>query len=271
MNYRFWWAVLFVGLMIAFVPGFFWAGAELFNESAGVASDVVGEAYDDVAGNEPVSHGRERIVEIMVGFEVNDDYHGWGQWLASYHQLPEITGAVYAARMIGREERTTLTPAGLRAQLRLNWDPLRRVADGEPNSRVCRNFVNQTGQRLRSTGCMVWTGIRVRVGERSTHLCVDLHEATEGHNILGTVQDGLHWVHWNDWHLSDGDRPASHACTALTNNGDPLDTTRAPYYRPGESEPTGWLSIRFVGARPDDLVRTPRDEGFGTPTFPQPH
>jgi hypothetical protein len=265
------WAVLFIGLAIWLVPSFFWMAYGLFNEAAATTSEIVGEGYDAVTGNEPVSHGAEHIGEVIVGFEVNDASRGWGQWVESPHQLPEITGSVFASRMVDGEERSTLPAAGLRSQLRLNWTPLRPVADDEPDSRVCRNFVDQEGRRLRSTGCMEWTSLRVRIGERSTHLCVDLHEASEGHNILGTVQDVAHWVHWNDWHLSDGDVPVAANCVALRPSGYPYDAYRVALHRPGESIPMGWLSVRFVGARPADMIRTPVDIGFGTPTFPQPN
>ncbi len=265
-DWRLFWALLFVGPAIYYVPEFFEAGGDTVNELAGPASETIGEAYDSVVGNEPVSHGREHIAQLAIGFEVNDAYREWGQWLESRHQLPEITGSAFAARMIDGEERTTLPAAGLRSQLRLDWTPFRSVADDEPNSRLCRNFVDQRGRRLRSTGCMVWTGIRIRVGERSTHVCVDLHEASEGWNILGTVQDGLHWIHWDDWHLSDGDIPVSAACVALSPAGYPRDSGRVAMYRPGEDVPTGWLTIRFAGVQSEDLP-PPGTGGWTTGAF----
>lgn len=227
MNYRFWWALLFVGLAIWFVPAFFWMAGDLFNEAAATTSDVVGESYDSVTDAPEPYAGPTHIVEVTVTFDVNPNYHGWGQLLASYHQLPEISGRVFAARMLPGQERVTLQDAGLLAQLRLNW---------------------------RSSTRMEWTDVRVRAPEyyapnsqSDWWLCVDLHEASEGHNILGAIQDGLHFIHWNDWHLSDGDQPVAAECVRLDNNSFPYDYTRRALYRPGETVPTGWLTVRFEG------------------------
>ncbi len=226
VNYRLWWAVLFVCLAIWLVPTFFWMAGGLFNEVAATTSDVVGESYDVVTDAQEPYAGPTHIVEVTVTFDVNPGYHGWGQLLASYHQLPEISGRVFAARMLPDEERVTLQDAGLLSQLRLNW---------------------------RSSTRMEWTDVRVRapqyhlpIGGRSGWwLCVDLHEASEGHNILGGIQDGLHFVHAD---LSTGDQAVAAECVRLDNNSFPYDYTRRAMYRPGETVPAGWLTVRYEGS-----------------------
>lgn len=245
MNWKMFWAFLIVGLLLWFVPEAF----EVAGDAVAEASDPVYDATSEAAG-EVYGLGREvvtglpppppgysgplHLAEVRVTFDVNAAYHNWGQLLASYHQLPEITGRVYAARIV-RDERgrarvaEELPDAGLLSQVRLNW---------------------------RSSVRMRWTDVRVRtpdihlpIGGRSGwHLCVDLHEATEGHNILGGIQDALHFIHWEGWSLSEGDVPvAGGECVELDNNSYPYDYDRQALTRANETVPTGWLTVRFEG------------------------
>lgn len=184
----------------------------------------------------PASHGATHTVEVTVTFDVNRGYHGWGQLLRSYHQLPEIEGRVYAARIVnGRVESLLPSDTSLLAQRRLNW---------------------------RSTARMEWTDVRATVGEESTHLCVELAEVTEGHNILGHIDDALHFVPWvdADGHLTSGDAPvASGECvelrhrTRIDRDGSrhrdiaPYDFPATRMRRPGETAHTGTLTVRWEG------------------------
>lgn len=248
-NWKIFWAVLIVGLLLWFAPEAFVIAGDTANEVADPVMDTTVEVADEtyVLGRDVVTEvvtgeappppgygGPLHLNEVRVTFDVNPAYHNWGQILASYHQLPEITGRVYAARIV-RDSRgraviaEELPDAGLLSQVRLNW---------------------HTGTRMR------WNNVRVRtpeyhlpIGARTGwHLCVDLHEATEGHNILGGIQDALHFVHWDDWHLSTGNVPvAGGECVELDNNSWAYDYNRQALTRPGETEPTGWLTVRFEG------------------------
>lgn len=228
----FWIVVLIVGLAF-FAPGVLatiaYAGWSVMSSTADAASEVASDTYRAGRGvvterTEPgsVSHGATRTVEVTVTFDVNRRYHGWGQLLRSPNQLPEIEGRVYAARIVnGRVESLLPSDTSLLAQRRLNW---------------------------RSAARMEWTDVRATVGERSTHLCVDLYEVTEGHNILGHIDDALHLIHWDDAHLTSGDSPVAHGeCVELDRNHFPYDFPATRMTRPGEDEHTGTLSVRWEG------------------------
>ena len=137
--------------------------------------------------------------------------------------------------MNGRVESLLPSDTSLLAQRRLNW---------------------------RSTARMEWTDVPAIVGEDSTHLCVELNEVTEGHNILGHLDDALHLIHWDDWHLTSGDAPvASGECVELRHRTRiDMDGSRhhdiamydfpaTPMRRSGESDHTGTLSVRWEGPR----------------------
>lgn len=208
----------------------------LFGAGSSVVKSAYGTGHEMATGRPPpstISHGREMEVTVNVTFDVNPRYRGWGQLLRSPHQLPEVTGRVYAARIVnGRVESLLPSETSLLAQRRLNWSSATR---------------------------MEWTRVHARVGERSTHLCVELTEATEGWNFLGTIDDALHLIHWDDAHLTSGDSPvASGSCVELR-HGLRIDATgRHPHvalydfpatrmHRAGESDHTGTLSVIWAG------------------------
>lgn len=230
----FWVVVIIVGLAF-FAPSVLsdlWSGTtSVVGTAYGATSEVASSAYRAGSGvvhqrtePGPASHGRTSTVEVTVTFDVNRRYHRWGQLLASYHQLPEIEGRVYAARIVnGRVESLLPSDTSLLAQRRLNWHSAAR---------------------------MEWTDVRATVGERSTHLCVELYEVTEGHNILGHIDDTLHLIPWfdQDGHLTSGDHPvASGECVELDANHFPYDFPATRMTRPGEDVHTGTLSVRWEG------------------------
>lgn len=229
-----WATVIFIGLFIFARSVLATVGAATWyvtRATVSTTADVASDAYHAGSGVAhvrtepgPDAHGPTRPVEVTVTFDVNPGYHGWGQLLRSHYQLPEIEGRVYAARIVnGRVESLLPSDTSLLAQRRLNW---------------------------RSTARMEWTDVRALVGDRSTHLCVELSEVTEGHNILGHIDDALHLVPWfdTDGHLTSGDAPvASGECVELDANHFPYDFPAARMRRPGESEHTGTLSIRWEG------------------------
>lgn len=231
---KYWWVAVLVILavvapsVLTTTLGVAWA---VTRTTVGAGSEVVSGVYHAGHGvvtgrTEPgvVSHGRESVAEVMVIFDVNRNYHGWGQLARSYHQLPEITGRVYAAHIVnGQIESVLPNDVSLIAQRRRNWLP-------------------------KTTARMKWTDVRVAVGEQSTHLCMELWEVSEGHNVLGTADDALHLLHWNDSHLTSGDAPVARSeCVELDANHFPYDLPATPMRRPGEARPTGSLSIIWEG------------------------
>ncbi|MCK9361409.1 hypothetical protein M0Q28_04245 [Patescibacteria group bacterium] len=218
----------FAPSVLSTVGGAAWSVTRsVFGSGTAIASDVYHAGHGTVTGRTdpgPDAHGRTHRVDVMVIFDVNRAYHGWGQIFRSFYQLPEITGRVYAARIIhGRVESLLPSDTSLLSQRRFNW-------------------------HATTTARMRWNDVHATVGERSTHLCVDLWEASEGHNVLGHIDDALHLIHWDDAHLTSGDAPVAHGeCVELDANGFPYDFPPTELTRPGEERPTGTLSVRWEG------------------------
>jgi hypothetical protein len=240
LGYQKYWWVLVVVAVFVFVPGVFATiGGVLWTVTrtvVGTGSTVVSTVYDTghtvVTGDSgpEIYTGREHLVNVGASFEVNQDYHGWGQLLRSNSQLPEISGRVYAARIEGDRIVSTLSSdTPLIAQRRVNW-----------------------GSQL----VMAWADLKVRapeyglpIGARTGwYVCVDLGEVSEGHNVLGHADDALHHVSWGDWRLTSGSQVvAGGECVELDNNSFPYEGTRIPLTREGETVPMGWFRIDFRG------------------------
>ncbi len=255
LGYRKFWPLALLFLIWWFAPSVYtttWHAAwsvirTTFNAGSEVASSAYGTGREIVTSEAgPAEYtGPAHLVNVGVSFEVNPAYHGWGQLLRSYNQLPEIGGRVYAAHIArNRMDAMLSSEASLIAQRRLNWE---------------------------SDTTMTWTDLRIPapeyhlpIGTRTGwYVCVDLGEVSEGHNILGLIDDGLHHVHWGDWHLTSGDQPvAAGECVALDNNSFPYEGLRVPLTREGETVPLGWMRIDFRGADPG-----PRTDGFSTGAF----
>lgn len=272
-DWRLFWALLFVGPAVYYVPEFFEAGGDAVNELAGPAGETIGEAYDAITDAPPAYEGPTHVVGVTPIFEVNPRYHHWGQLFQSFYQLPEISGRVYAERADGAR----LQDAGLRALIRRDWHPdLHCSAD---RSRVCRSSADcRGGDRCIDVSVMMtWTGsggssscgagrdpdgicvlapdLRLPAGQASGwRMCVELHEGTEGHNLLGAVQNAASYIRIGDWQLSEGDLPVAAECVEITNRGYPRTLSRTPVYRyhrddeeewEREAEPMGWIVMRF--------------------------
>jgi hypothetical protein len=243
----------FVPSVLVMAGGVVWAITKTtFGAGSEVVSGVYHAGHGVVTGRTdpgPVSHGRESIAEVTVAFNVNHEYHRWGQLTRGFYQLPEITGRVYAARIVnGQTESLLPSDTSLLAQRRRNWDLARPAAPDEQRSRLCPERTDENGRLWRAATCMEWTDVRVVVGADSTHLCVAFWEATQGYNIFGTIDDGLHLFHWNDSHLTSGDVPVTNgSCTPLNANHFPADFPWTSMRRPGEDIPTGSLAVLWEG------------------------
>lgn len=251
-NWKRFWRVLAITIVIAFFPGVFVAAWSLGGRVLGRAGDIAGRAYDR-ATDAPSYDGPTHVVGATVTFDVNRRYRGWGQLFGYRHedgiansQLPEISGRVYAERI---SDGYRMQDAGLRAIVRRNWvSPTRMQWTGSRGASVCRAGRDPDGI------CVLAPDVRLPVGESSGwRMCVTLHEGIEGHNALGAVQDAASYIRLGDWRLSEGNKPVADECVLISNRGYPGDIERRPVYRyhrvdgrmTPESEPMGWFTMRF--------------------------
>lgn len=252
--FRKYWLVLVLVGVAWFVPSVFvvlggaaWAVTRtVVGTGANIATSAYGTGSEVVTGESgPVQYtGPEHLVNMGVSFQVNQNYHRWGQLFRSYHQLPEISGRIYAAKIVGGRVVSTLADGtSLIAQRRVNWS---------------------------SELTMTWTDLRVRapefhlpIGARTGwYVCVDLGEVSEGHNFLGPIDDAAHAIHWGDWHMTAGDQMvAGGECVPLNNNSFPDEGTLIKLKREGENVPMGQFRIDFRGVyRAVDLLTPPKSE-----------
>jgi hypothetical protein len=226
MNWKWFWRILAVVAVAVFVPSFFTAAWQTTCEVASGAADVAHEGYAEATDAPAPYTGPIHVERIRIRLDVNPRHRGWGQALASRSQLPEISGRVYAARMVSGQPRIELHESGLPTQVRMNQlSPLR----------------------------MEWAGVRVvlpryslPVGVRGGWwLCVELHESLEGFNLLGPPLDGLRLLGIS----AHGDQSVAEECKELSNLSYPRNSGLITLTRQGESVPMGHLTVLFEGLR----------------------
>lgn len=223
---KYWVTALIIGVLYLLGCGTVW----------NVTCDVIAllwetgeEATEAVTRDERIEQANGPILnttEVWVRFAPNPEYNGWGELLAGPSGHAELGGRVYAANYLNGE-RVAFQSVKLGPETR-----------GPSDGRTIE-----------------WRNVRVPIGARSSQVCVEIDEQTRRWNVLGTIQDVLHLVEWDDEPISTGNQLVAAACVdVMRYRQDGVGQLARPYnglwgssIRTGESVSTGVLELRWEG------------------------